>query len=82
MSAASRPGLAVIAVIGNALICEKGRESLPDQYAAACLTMHHVAEIIQMGWKVIRTHGSGPHGGFVCRRSELTEGKLLTIPLY
>ena len=81
MSVELKPGLAVIAVGGNALIREKGKESLQDQYAAACLTMQHVAEIIQMGWKVIITHGNGPQVGFVLRRSELTEGKLFSIPL-
>jgi carbamate kinase len=81
MSSLSKQGLAVIAVGGNALIREKGRESLQEQYAAACLTMQYVAAIIQMGWKVILTHGNGPQVGFVLRRSELTEGKLFSIPL-
>jgi carbamate kinase len=77
----SKKKLAVIAVGGNALIREKGRESLQDQYAAACLTMQHIVDIIQMGWNVIITHGNGPQVGFVLRRSELTEGKLFSIPL-
>ena len=36
MSAEMKRKLAVIAVGGNALIREKGKESLPDQYMAAC----------------------------------------------
>jgi carbamate kinase len=73
--------LAVIAVGGNALIREKGKESLPDQYAAACTAMAQIASIIQSGWDVIITHGNGPQVGFILRRSELTEQELFTIPL-
>ena len=40
--------LAVVAVGGNALIREKGKESLPDQYAAVCITMPHIVDMIQM----------------------------------
>ncbi|MBN1440149.1 MAG: carbamate kinase [Anaerolineales bacterium] len=73
--------LAVIAVGGNALIREKGKESLTDQYAAACAAMAQIASIIQAGWDVIVTHGNGPQVGIILRRSELTEHELFTIPL-
>lgn len=73
--------LAVVAVGGNALVREKGKESLPDQYAAACLTMPHVVDMVQNGWDVIVTHGNGPQVGFILRRSELSAHELHTIPL-
>ncbi|NWG35621.1 MAG: carbamate kinase [Chloroflexi bacterium] len=73
--------LAVVAVGGNALIREKGKESLPDQYAAACITMPHVVDMVQNGWDVIVTHGNGPQVGFILRRSELSAHELHTIPL-
>lgn len=73
--------LAVVAVGGNALIREKGKESLPEQYEAACLTMPHVADMIQSGWDVIVTHGNGPQVGFILRRSELSAHELHAIPL-
>ena len=50
MSMEPKRKLAVVAVGGNALIREKGRETLPDQYAAACMTMPHVVSMIQSGW--------------------------------
>lgn len=81
MTSSSGRRLAVVAVGGNALIREKGRESLPDQYAAACLTMPHVVEMIAAGWDVIVTHGNGPQVGFILRRSELAAGALHGIPL-
>lgn len=73
--------LAVVAVGGNALIREKGKESLPDQYAAACATMPHVVDMVQSGWDVIVTHGNGPQVGFILRRSELSAHELHGIPL-
>jgi carbamate kinase len=81
MNVESKRKLAVIAVGGNALIREKGKESLPDQYAAACDAMQHVASIIQAGWDVIITHGNGPQVGFILRRSELTDHELFNISL-
>ncbi|MBM3179411.1 MAG: carbamate kinase [Chloroflexi bacterium] len=73
--------LAVVAVGGNALIREKGKESLPDQYAAVCITMPHIVDMIQNGWDVIITHGNGPQVGFILRRSELAANEIHTIPL-
>ena len=73
--------LAVVAVGGNALVREKGKESLPEQYAAACLTMPHVVDMIQNGWDVVVTHGNGPQVGFILRRSELSSQELHDIPL-
>jgi carbamate kinase len=73
--------LAVVAVGGNALIQGPGKESLPDQYAAACAIMAQIAAIIQAGRDVVITHGNGPQVGFLLRRSELTEHELFTIPL-
>src|SRR4030042_2739874 len=72
---------AVIAIGGNALISGKGKESLPDQYAAACTAMAQIVSIIQAGWDVVITHGNGPQVGCILRRAELTEHELLTIPL-
>ncbi|MCE7858595.1 MAG: carbamate kinase [Chloroflexi bacterium CFX2] len=73
--------LAVVAVGGNALVREKGKETLPDQYAAVCLTMPHIADMIQNGWNVIVTHGNGPQVGFILRRSELSVSEVHSIPL-
>lgn len=73
--------LAVVAVGGNALIREKGHETLPEQYEAACLTMPYVVEMVTAGWDVIVTHGNGPQVGFILRRSEIAAKELHSIPL-
>ena len=76
-----RRKLAVVAVGGNALVRQKDKESLPDQYAAACITMPHIVDMVQNGWNVIVTHGNGPQVGFILRRSELSAHELHSIPL-
>lgn len=81
MTNSGKRKLAVVAVGGNALVREKGKETLPEQYAAACLTMPHVVAMIESGWDVIVTHGNGPQVGFILRRSELSAHELHTIPL-
>jgi carbamate kinase len=73
--------IAVVAVGGNALIQEKGKENIADQYAAASETMGYVAEMIAAGWDVIVTHGNGPQVGFALRRSELASGELPPVPM-
>jgi len=73
--------VAVVAVGGNALVREKGKEALSDQYAAVCLTMPCVVDMIEAGWNVILTHGNGPQVGFILRRSELSLSEVHPIPL-
>lgn len=73
--------LAIVAVGGNALIKNKHKKSIPDQYAAASETMGHIAAMIESGWNVVITHGNGPQVGFILRRSELAQNELHTVPL-
>ena len=73
--------VAVVAVGGNALIKDKQHKTIPDQYAAAKETMHHITEMIASGWNVVITHGNGPQVGFILRRAELAAHELHTVPL-
>ena len=73
--------VAVVAVGGNALIKDKQHKTIPDQYAAAKETMHHITEMIASGWDVVITHGNGPQVGFILRRAELAAHELHTVPL-
>ncbi len=73
--------LAVVAVGGNSLIIDKAHESIPDQYKAAAVTAGHIAEMIEIGWNVVITHGSGPQVGFILRRSELALGEVPPVPM-
>jgi carbamate kinase len=73
--------IAVVAVGGNSLIKDERHKAVPDQYAAAAESMHHIAEMIAQGWKVVVTHGNGPQVGFILRRSELSRHELHEVPL-
>ncbi len=73
--------VAVVAVGGNALIVDKNRKSIPDQFDAIKETMGHIAGMIEDGWDVIITHGNGPQVGFIMRRSELALHELHPIPM-
>lgn len=76
-----RKGIAVVAVGGNALIKDKTRQSVQDQYDAAKDTMKHIVDMIEKGWDVVISHGNGPQVGFILRRSELARDVLHEIPL-
>jgi len=73
--------VAVVAVGGNALVKDKNRQTVPDQFDAARDTMGHIAQMIKAGWNVVITHGNGPQVGFILRRSELSLHELHPVPL-
>jgi carbamate kinase len=73
--------LAVVALGGNALILDKNRKTIPDQFDAVKENMKHIADMIEDGWTVVVTHGNGPQVGFILRRSELAINELHPVPL-
>lgn len=60
----------IVAIGGNALVKENGRDSIQDQYEAVQETVGHIADMVQEGFRVVVTHGNGPQVGFGLRRSE------------
>ncbi|HSA83117.1 MAG TPA: carbamate kinase [Geminicoccaceae bacterium] len=72
---------AVVAVGGNSLIVDHEHESIPAQSAAAAATAHHIAGMVEAGWNVVVTHGSGPQVGFILRRSEIAIGEVPPVPM-
>ena len=73
--------LAVVALGGNALIIDKHRKSIPDQFDAVKETVSHISDMIEAGWQVVITHGNGPQVGFIMRRSELALDELHPVPM-
>ena len=73
--------LMVVAIGGNALIKDKAHQSVPDQMAALEETSHHLAALVEDGWRVAIGHGNGPQVGFILRRSELAAHELHEVPL-
>ena len=73
--------VAVVAIGGNALIIDKTKKTIPDQFDAIKETMGHIAGMIDDGWDVVISHGNGPQVGFILRRSELAMHELHPVPL-
>jgi len=73
--------LAVVAVGGNALIRDEGHRSIADQYDTARETVRYVVDMIEAGWRLVFTHGSGPQMGFILRRSELALHEVIPVPM-
>lgn len=73
--------LAVLAIGGNALICDRQHESIPDQYQMVSGIAVSIAAMINEGWNVVVTHGNGPQVGFILRRSELSINEVPPVPM-
>ena len=78
---AEKRKLAVVAVGGNSLIIDKNRKTIPDQFDAVKETARHLADMVEVGWDIVITHGNGPQVGFILRRSELSMHELHPVPL-
>lgn len=73
----------VIAIGGNSLIKDDNRREIDDQLQAVQETISHIADLIELGYDIVITHGNGPQVGFILRRSELAfeAGELHFVPL-
>jgi carbamate kinase len=72
---------AIVAVGGNSLIVDAQHQSIQDQFNAAAVTSHHVADMVEAGWTVVLTHGNGPQVGFILRRSGIAKGQVPEVPV-
>ncbi|MCA9791755.1 MAG: carbamate kinase [Candidatus Eremiobacteraeota bacterium] len=66
------PGLAVVAVGGNAVV---------DGYASIQASVIPIVGLLERGWKVVLTHGNGPQVGASLRRSELARDQVAPLTL-
>jgi carbamate kinase len=73
--------LMVIAVGGNSLIKDASHMGVVDQYRAAGETAEHIVDIIELGYRLVITHGNGPQVGFILLRSEIARDQLHEVPL-
>jgi len=73
--------MAVIAVGGNALIPDRDRATVADQFEVVAAIAQTIAELIDDGWTIAITHGNGPQIGFMLRRSELAIAEVPPDPM-
>jgi carbamate kinase len=62
---------AVVAIGGNSLIKDSAHRRVEDQYEAIKETVANLVDIIELGFKILITHGNGAQVGFILRRSEI-----------
>ncbi len=62
--------LAVIAIGGNSLIKHREKQTVEDQYNAICETTKHLADLVELDYQLVITHGNGPQVGFITLRPE------------
>ncbi|MCR8846381.1 carbamate kinase [Paenibacillus sp. SC116] len=75
--------LVIVAIGGNSLVKDNGRDSIQDQFEAVRETVINIADMVQEGYQVVVTHGNGPQVGFALQRVEIANeiSGMPTIPL-
>lgn len=75
--------LVIVAIGGNSLVKDNGRNTIQDQYEAVCETAANIADMVREGYNVVVTHGNGPQVGFALQRCEIANevSGMPTIPL-
>jgi carbamate kinase len=71
----------VIALGGNALLRRGAEDTYDEMYAAARGAAERVADIAQMGWEVVVTHGNGPQVGRILIQQEAAAEQVHPMPL-
>lgn len=72
--------LVIVAIGGNSLVKDNGRNTIQDQYEAVCETAVNIADMVQEGYNVVVTHGNGPQVGFALQRCEIAS-EVAQMPL-
>ena len=66
---------------GNALVADAEHDSIPQQYDTVVRTVPHLVDMIEVGWRVVVSHGNGPQVGFILRRSEIAQTEVDPVPV-
>ena len=73
--------LSIIAMGGNSLISPELAPTVANQFALAAAAVVPVADLLEMGERMLITHGNGPQVGFMALRSELSRDHIHEVPL-
>ena len=74
--------IAVIAIGGNSLIKSGQRGTVDEQFEAVISTVENIYKIIQLGYRVVITHGNGPQVGNILIQSEAGKHQVPSLPLH
>lgn len=65
----------VIAIGGNAILRRDGEGTAEEQFEMVDETCHQIVDMIQLGYKVVLTHGNGPQVGNILLQNDAGERK-------
>jgi carbamate kinase len=71
----------VVALGGNALLRRGADDTYEEMYRAARSAAEKIADIAQMGWEVVVTHGNGPQVGRILMQQEAAAAQVHPMPL-
>ncbi|MGL4668423.1 MAG: carbamate kinase [Saezia sp.] len=77
----SKKPLMVLAIGGNALIADNEHIGMDSQRKVAQRLAADIVNLIENGWRVVVTHGNGPHVGLHLIRNEQSKKELPAFPL-
>ncbi len=77
----SRPTSILVAFGGNAILKERDEGTAEEQFRNLESALECVADLVQMGHKVIITHGNGPQVGVLMRQGEAAADRVPEMPL-
>lgn len=81
MSDAAAPGVAVIALGGNALSPAGERSSIHDQFRHTRESLGAIVDLALDGWNLCIVHGNGPQVGDELVRNEAARAEIAPLPL-
>ncbi len=81
MSDAAAPGVAVIALGGNALSPAGERSSIHDQFRHTRESLGAIVDLALDGWNLCVVHGNGPQVGDELMRNEAARAEIAPLPL-
>src|SRR5713101_6619768 len=72
----------VIALGGNALLKRDDKGTFEEQFSNVQTAAKGIVDLIQMGYRVVLTHGNGPQVGATLLRHEMAKNVVPPFPLH
>jgi len=66
---------------GNAILPGRGAGTIQEQFRVTQASMAHVADMLEVGARVILSHGNGPIVGNILIRNEMAQERIPPMPL-
>lgn len=73
--------LIVVALGGNAISRPDSKGTIEEQFEASERTAHHLANLIEMGNRIVITHGNGPQIGKALIRNRASAHNVYPLPM-